>query len=347
MRLGFVVNSIEGRVGRQSTVHLAMSLLGRGHEVWFIDASELNFDVDGRVRARARSVAPRSFKSPEVFLGLLKGEKAIDERITVDELDVLMLRINPAAASAGGNWSASTVLMFAQAATRHGTLVLNDPLGLNAAANKLYLQLFPTEVVPRTLISRDRKEIRAFVEEEKKAVLKPLAGSGGQGVFLVDQERRGNLNQMIDAISRDGYVIAQEYLPDAVNGDTRMFLMNGKPLRHKGKYAAVRRVCAEDDIRSNAHAGGTPAPAEIGEQHLRIAEIVGPKLVQDGMFLVGLDVIGGKLVEINVYTPGGLWSAKKYEGVNFFGLIVDDLERKVGIANNYGRQFANAELATR
>ena len=126
---------------------------------------------------------------------------------------------------------------------RHGVVVLNDPNGLSKAMNKMYFQTFPEEVRPRTLITRDREEIKAFAEEENgNIVLKPLQGSGGQSVFLIRPDDVPNLNQMIEAVSRDGYVVCQEYLPDAAKGDTRLFLMNGQPLRYKGRYAAFRRV---------------------------------------------------------------------------------------------------------
>ncbi len=141
-------------------------------------------------------------------------------------------------------------------------------------------------------------------------VLKPLQGSGGQGVFLVQPDDKSNLNQMIESISRDGYVIAQEYLPAAEKGDIRLFMMNGLPLRYRGKYAAFRRIRSADDMRSNIHAGGKKAQAEINSTHLELAKMVRPKLVQDGMFLVGLDIVGDKLMEINVFSPGGLGSAR-------------------------------------
>ena len=119
-----------------------------------------------------------------------------------------------------------------------------------------------------------------------------------------------NLEEIFEAVSRDGYVIAQEYLPAAAEGDTRLFLMNGMPLRHKGKYAAFRRVRTGDDIRSNIHAGGRLRRAELDDTMFQLAEMVRPRLVEDGMFLVGLDIVGDKLMEINVFSPGGLGSAE-------------------------------------
>jgi glutathione synthase len=226
-------------------------------------------------------------------------------------------------------------------------IVLNDPNGLAKAMNKMYFQLFPEEVRPRTLVSRSREEIKRFVKDEGGlAVLKPLQGSGGESVFLIRPENAPNLNQMIEAVSRDGYVIAQEYLPAAQHGDIRLFLLNGRPYRYKGKYCAFRRVRSGDDMRSNIHAGGTKAAAEIGEAELRLAEIVRPKLVQDGMFLVGLDIVGDKLMEINVFSPGGVGSAQSFEKVNFNLGVIRALERKVEYMSYYRRQFGNTEMAT-
>jgi glutathione synthase len=151
---------------------------------------------------------------------------------------------------------------------------------------------------------------------------------------------------MIESLTRDGYVIAQEYLPAASEGDTRMFLMDGKPLRVRGKYAAFRRVRSGSDMRSNIHAGGKLKQAELTHTHFEIAEIVRPKLVEDGMFLVGLDVVGDKLMEINVFSPGGLGSAQKFENVNFGHAVIESLERKVHYMKYYDRAFNNAGMAT-
>lgn len=209
----------------------------------------------------------------------------------------------------------------------------------------MYFQLFPEEVRPRTLITRDRREIKDFANEFGDIVIKPLQGSGGANVFMIRKEDIPNINQMIDAVVRDGYVIAQEYLKAAEAGDTRLFLMNGQPLRFKGKYAAFRRVREGGDMRSNIHAGGKKAKAEITEAELRIAEIVRPKLVKDGMFFVGLDIVGDKLMEINVFSPGGLGSAELFEKVNFCTPVLDALERKVQYMSFYRRNFDNEEMS--
>jgi len=347
MKLGFLVNDVQTELPSYTTTRLAMTARSRGHDVWVMGAGDIAYDADEKIRARAYGVPKSNYKSLATFLSTLQGPKGLRERITVDELDVLMLRNDPASDAVTRPWAQSVGTIFGRVAMRHGVIVLNDPNALSGALNKMYFQLFPEEVRPRTLITRDRDEIRKFAKDEGgNIVLKPLQGSGGQSVFLVRKDDLGNLNQMVDAVSRDGFVIAQEYLPAAHEGDIRLFLMNGHPLRYRGKYAAFRRVRKGDDIRSNIHAGGQKQQAVITDAHLRLAEIVRPKLVQDGMFLVGLDIVGDKLMEINVFSPGGLGSAQKFEKVNFNNAVIDALERKVQYMSYYRRNFDNVEMST-
>jgi glutathione synthase len=348
MRIGFMVNDVKTEQAGYTTVRLAMAAINRGHEAWFMGASDFAYDPDDIIRARARTVAGSRYKSSETFAADLQGKKrSRTERITVDDLDVLMLRNDPSTETAFRAWAQTVGINFGRVALRHGVIVLNDPNGLAKAMNKMYFQLYPEEVRPKTLITMDRDEIRNFVSEMGgTAVLKPLQGSGGAGVFLVRPEDKANLNQMIESLTRDGYAIAQEYLPAAAEGDTRFFVMNGRPLRYKGRYAAFRRVRMGDDMRSNIHAGGKLRAAEITDEHLKVVEIVRPKLVQDGMFLVGLDIVGDKLMEINVFSPGGLGSAQKFEKVNFTHAVIDALENKVNYMQFYRRSFDNVEMAT-
>ncbi|HPF77626.1 MAG TPA: glutathione synthase, partial [Phycicoccus elongatus] len=178
-----------------------------------------------------------------------------------------------------------------------------------------------------------------------KAVLKPLQGSGGSGVFLINSAESPNLNQIIEAISRDGYVVAQEYLPEATEGDVRLFVMNGRPLEVDGKYAAFRRLPSAKDVRSNMSVGGKAAKAKVTDDMLHMVDVVRPKLVADGMFLVGLDIVGDKLMEINVFSPGGLGSAQSLVEVDFAPIIIEELERKVRI-RKHNPGLDNRSLAT-
>jgi glutathione synthase len=346
VKIGFVVNDVMTEEPGYTTTRLGCEAVNRGHDTFVFGVGDIAYDPDEYIRARARSVPKNSYKSHENYLKDLQGPKAVRERITVDDLDVVMLRNVPSDDFIKRPWAATVATEFGRVAMRHGVIVVNDPNGLAKAASKMYFQLFPEEVRPRTLITRDRDEIRAFAKKEGRIVLKPLQGSGGASVFLVRPDDMPNLNQMIDAVSRDGYVIAQEYLPAAEEGDMRLFVMNGRPLQVKGKYAAFRRVRSGGDMRSNVHAGGRLAEAQVGDTVLKIAEIVRPKLVQDGMFLVGLDIVGDKMMEINVFSPGGLGSAQKFTKINFNRYVINALERKVNYMNFYGRNFDNVDMCT-
>jgi glutathione synthase len=329
-----------------TTTRLACQAINRGHEVFVFGVGDLAYDPDEYVRARVRTSTRKSYKSHEACLRDLQGKAAVRSRVTVDELDVLMLRNVPSDDYLSRPWASNAAAEFGRLAMRHGVIVVNDPNGLAKASTKTYFQLFPAEVRPRTLITRDRDELKAFAGEQGTIVLKPLQGSGGASVFLVRPDDVPNLNQMIDAVSRDGFVIAQEYLPAAAEGDVRLFVLNGRPFRAKGKYAAFRRLREGGDMRSNIHAGGKLAAAEVTDGMLRIAEIVRPKLVQDGMFLVGLDIVGDKLMEINVFSPGGLGSAQRFTKVNFSRYVIEALECKVEYMQHYGRNFDNATVCT-
>jgi glutathione synthase len=261
------------------------------------------------------------------------------------EVDVLMLRNDP---SIDGEtpWAMEVGILFGREAAKRGVIVLNDPDSLGRAINKLYFQSFPVEARAETLITRHEADIKAFAKaHDGNIILKPLQGSGGSGVFKVDTGSKSNINQMIEAIGRDGYIIAQAYVPAARKGDIRFFLMNGRPLQIDGKYAALRRVASADDIRSNIHAGGTAEAVEIGKTELEVAEMIRPKLVADGMFLVGIDIVGDKILEVNVFSPGNLGSCSKLAGVDFSVPILEAIERKAGIADQYAQTFDNRHLA--
>ena len=347
MKVGFVVNDVATEQKGYTTTRLGMMAINQGHEVWVMGVGDLLYDPNETIVAHARSVSGKNYKSTEVYLKELQGPKAKKGRIVIDDLDIVMLRNDPSDDAVNRPWAASAGIVFGRMAMRSGTIILNDPNGLAKATNKMYFQGFPEEVRPATLITRDRNEVRAFAKAYGgNVVLKPLQGSGGQGVFLVRKNDLANLNQIVESLTRDGFIVCQEYLPAAAEGDTRLFVMNGQPLRYKGKYAAFRRIRAGDDMRSNISAGGSIAKATIDDNALRIAEIVRPKLVADGMFLVGLDIVGDKLMEINVFSPGGLGSAQRFEKVNFAQAVIDALQRKVQYGEYYRRKFNNLEMAT-
>ncbi|HMO83315.1 MAG TPA: glutathione synthetase [Lacipirellulaceae bacterium] len=347
MKIGFVVNDIETEQPTFTTTRLALAAIGMGHEAWTLGVADLVYAPNGSIRALARSINSPKPESLEEYLKELQSDDARAETIDVGALDVLLLRNDPSEDKADRSWAQTPGILFGQLASRHGVIVLNDPVSLANAINKTYFQHFPEQVRPRTCISRNPEDIKRFIDEQDgQAVIKPLQGSGGAGVFLVRGDDPSNINQMIDAVLRDGYCIAQEYLPAAQEGDVRLFVMNGRPLRKNGHYAAFRRVNKTGDMRSNMHSGGEAEAVEIGRDALRLVELVRPKLVADGMFLVGLDIVGDKLMEINVFTPGGLGSAQAATGVDFAEVVVRDLERKVRCKRNYGSYLSNLQLAT-
>ncbi|TWT29142.1 Glutathione synthetase [Thalassoglobus neptunius] len=243
---------------------------------------------------------------------------------------MLLLRNDPSDDALDRSWAQTSGILFGQLAAMRGVIVLNDPFGLANALNKTYFQHFPEQVRPKTCISRDIHDIKEFISNQNdKVVIKPLQGSGGQSVFLIGEDEKANLNQMIEAVIRDGYCIAQEYLPGAVDGDVRLFVLNGRPMKKDGKYAAFRRRNDTGDARSNMHSGGKGVECEVTEKMLELVEMVRPKLVRDGMFLCGLDIVDDKLMEINVFSPGGLGSSQELTGVDFTDVIIRDLERKL------------------
>jgi len=347
VRIGFVVNDIHTEQAAYTTTRLAMTAVNLRHEAWTLGVADFVYAADGSVRANARAAQGQSYDSLEKFLAELQGDDSRQEQIGVGDLDVLMLRNDPSEDMVDRPWAQTSAILFGQLALRQGTIVLNDPAGLANALNKTYFQHFPEKVRPRTCISRNPDDIKRFIErEEGQAVLKPLQGSGGHNVFLIRDGDTANTNQMIEAVIRDGYCIAQEYLPAAVEGDVRLFVMNGRPLKKDGKYAAFRRVNKSGDMRSNMHSGGESQPVEIDRAALRLVELVRPKLVADGMYLVGLDIVKDKLMEINVFTPGGLGSAQAATGVDFAEVVIRDLERKVRCKKHYGSHLTNVQIAT-
>lgn len=345
MRLGFVVNEVATEQDNYTTIRLARTAANQGHGVALIGLADFTYDANGTVCAMAHVPAGSSYASDQALLDEIQGDGASVERINVEELDVLMLRSDPANELVDRPWASNSALLFAQLVTRRGVIVLNDPFHLTNASNKTYFQHFPEEVRPVTCISRDVDELRSFITTHGgRGVIKPLQGSGGQGVFVVKDGDAANLNQMIEAVIRDGYAIAQEYLPGAAEGDLRLLTLNGRPLQVDGQYACFRRYNDSGDARSNISAGGKIELAQPDADALRMAEAVAPKLIRDGMYFAGLDIVGDKLMEVNVDTPGGINMAEELTGVDFSSHVIADMARKVRLREQYGRILSNAEL---
>ena len=327
MKIGFVVNQIRKEADAYTTTGMALQALKMGHEVFYMGIGDLFCQADNQMGAHAAKAADKQFRTNSTFLNAIK--KAEKEIITASELDVLMLRNDPSEDTTKRPWAQNAGVVFGQLAQLSNVVVLNNPDTLANALNKMYFQYFPKSVRPEAIITRNIEDIQAFYKaNNKKIVLKPLQGSGGKNVFLINEETK-NLNQIVDAIARDGFIVAQEYLPEATKGDIRLFLLNGRPIVVDGHVAALHRTQAKGDIRSNIHQGGQALKAKITDKMMEIVETVSPKLIKDGMFLVGLDIVGDKLMEINVFSPGGFGHANRLNDVDFFEPVINAMEDKL------------------
>lgn len=328
MKIAFVINQTHKESVNYTTTLLAFRALQRGHEVYYIGLADFYYDQTVLAAAHARRLsAEQEVIDTQDLIDFLR--ETPKELIDLNKMDVLWLRFDPAIEIAKRPWAAETALQFAELAQQQGVLVLNKPEALSHASNKLYLENFDESIRPKTIVTRSYEDVERFMREEKKIILKPLKGSGGTNVFLINKENAQNLKQTVEAIARDGYIIAQEYLPEAQKGDIRFFLLDGKPIEVNGKYAAVHRLQKADEIRSNVHQGGSVQIPEISEETLKVAQLVSKQLVKDGMYLVGLDIVGSKIMEINVFSPGALNLSEQMTGEDFSTPIIKSIESKV------------------
>jgi len=315
MKIAIVINDLEGLEATQATWLLGVEVASRGHEVAWVGVGDLGARPDGRVIAAGRVMEVRG---DDVALadGLTE--------VVLDAMDAVLIRTSPGRDDRA--WAHTSALVLLRLLVERGVAVLNDPEGLALAGTKLWLMAIPERFRPRTLVSRDPETLRAFVKGcAGGAVLKPSAGTRGDDVFVVREGAYDNLNQVISVLRRAGYVMAQEFVPEAVDGDMRLILVDGRPLVVDGVCCAVRRVPSGDDFRSNVHVGATVAPGYPTAAHLELAEQVGDKLREAGVFLAGLDLIGDLVVEINAFSPGGVMDANRFHQRDFTGAIVDAL----------------------
>ncbi|NOY92472.1 MAG: glutathione synthase [Deltaproteobacteria bacterium] len=208
---------------------------------------------------------------------------------------------------------------------RGRTLVVNDPRGLREANEKLYACHFP-ELMPETLVSADAETIRAFVDEVGgRAVIKPVDGHGGEGIFAIRVDD-SNYNALVETVTHSGRRLAmvQAFIPEVTEGDKRILLMDGEIL------GAILRVPQGGDLRSNIHVGGKVVRGEITDVDRQIVERVTPRLREDGLVFVGLDVIGGKLTEVNVTSPTGIQQMSRLDAKNCEAPVIDWIERQLG-----------------
>jgi glutathione synthase len=305
MRLAFFVNDVATEIDEYTTTRLARAAAQGGHRVWYVGLGDVELGQrDGQLMARAHAAEFDKDDTLESFMKRIKERDA--ERIVLDDLDALFLRNESIDDLHERSWASPLGVVFGQRLKARGVTVVNDPTSLIRATSKLYLEEFPEKIRPRSLVTRDPEAIERFVAEVGHCVVKPLYGAKGRNVFMIEDQNETNLAQMSEAVLEDGYAIVQEFVDGGEDGDARIFLLEGQILQRDGKLAAFRRVPTGNDPRANISTGGRSVPLQIGDAERGIVEAMSTKLVADGMYLVGIDVIGGKVVEIIAERPGGM-----------------------------------------
>lgn len=297
-------------INADTTFAMAEAAQARGAELFVYEPKHLSC-LEGRIYAQARPVkVQRVAGEPGVFGSPIRLDLQ-------DDIDVVLMRQDP---PFDMSYITAAHLLELLKGT---TLVLNDPEWVRSSPEKLFPLIFPG-LLPETLITRDPAEIAAFRARHKDIILKPLYGNGGAGVFKVHEKdsNYGSLLEMFLERNREPF-IAQAFLPDVSKGDKRVILIDGEPA------GAINRVPKEGEARSNLHVGGTAQPVDLTETDLEICRRIGPELKKRGLVLVGIDVIGTKLTEINVTSPTGVQELKRFTGVDAAQLFWDAVDRRL------------------
>lgn len=347
MKICFVVNSVETeKCG--TTVFIMHEARKRKHQVYVMGVGDFNYTNKQELSVNVTSLPNNADpKKAQDFIEILQSDKAKHEKINTKDLDVLFIRNNPTEEEPGREWAEHAGVAFGRMVQHEGVMVLNDAFALSHAfIDKLYFEELPEIIKPASLITRNKEDLLKFFEDHnKKMVLKPLEGSGGRGVYLIDKNEK-NLNQIIETLSIEGYIIAQEFLPSVKDGDVRVLLMNGKIMEKDGEIGIIRRLSSEGEFRSNITQGATTESSPLTDDIKKIVEVVAPKLIRDGLFFVGLDIVKDKLIEINVLSPGGMDWFPEVGLSDFSDLVIKAIERKLEYKKYYGNKISNRELAT-
>jgi glutathione synthase len=337
MRVLFVVNNPRSLRPTYTTTYLAVAAQRRGHEVAFISVDDFAHEreVTGRIVMPAQGTARDPSLNWASMLASLKAPAALREDVRLAEFDVVLLRNNPHVGD-GHSVRINPAIELGRRLKDAGVMVLNDPDGLRRAGSKMYLAGFPAAIRPRTLITCSANRVRAFLRElDGAAVIKPLFGFGGRNVFFVGRGETANLAQIISTVRGNGYIIVQEYVAAAARGDKRVLLLAGVPLETGGRVAVYRRLHASDDMRNNMHLGASRRACRLTQAERELCETIRPRLMADGLYFVGLDIAGNKILEINVFAPGGLHNMHELYGVDLADTAIADLERKFKLRGAY------------
>lgn len=297
MKLAFIIDPIETLdPGHDSSVAMMEAAQLLGHEIWIATLKDLYIK---KSKAWAK-LTPVTLTPVRLEQGKWVSESVWFELgepcwRCLEEMDSVWMRKDP---------PVDTPYLYAtyilSLINPEYTFVCNNPQGIRSANEKLYALHFPS-IIPETLVSCDKEVIKSFIKEQKTAVIKPLGGKGGEGILFVEEDDR-NINSLIEISTKQGQepIMVQTYLPSAKEGDKRIILLNGKAI------GAVNRVPTGDDFRGNMAVGGVAEGTEITDREQEICRTVAPKLLEDGLYFVGLDIIGGYLTEVNVTSPTGL-----------------------------------------
>jgi glutathione synthase len=293
-----------------TTFAMAEEAQARGHSLFVYQVDTLAWR-EGKVTARARHVQVRRIKGDHVTLS---------EPVVLDlakDVDVVLMRQDPPFDMA--YITAAHMLEF----IAKETLVVNDPFWVRSSPEKIVPLLFP-DLMPPTLVTRDRAAIETFRADHGDIVIKPLFGNAGAAVFRIKPDD-GNLGALLDlffATSREPLMV-QGFVPGVFDGDKRIILIDGIAV------GAINRVPKGNDIRSNLAVGGTAHPVTLSEADQAICDRIGPTLKERGLLFVGIDVIAGRLTEINVTSPTGALAIKAFTGVNCVALMWDAIEARM------------------
>jgi glutathione synthase len=311
LQIAFVMDPIESvNIEEDTTFALMLESQARGHGVLYVDPADLGV-TGGRAVARARPVQLRREHGNHVDL-------AAERLVVLDEsVDLIWQRTDPPVDAA--YVTATQLLGMCREA-----LVVNRPSSILSYNEKLFALHF-ADLMPPTMVSRRASELLEFMDENGgEMIVKPLDGRGGEGIFHTSREDR-NLNSILEQSTRFGTVraMAQRFLPAVWQGDKRILLLDGEPL------GALLRVPSEGDVRANLHVGGEAARGVLDDADRRIIERLAPVLKRDGLFFVGIDVIGGLLTEINVTSPTCIQEIGRIDGVSLETQVLERAEAAV------------------
>ena len=316
MNLVFIIDPIEKLdPGHDSSVAMMEAAQELGHQVWITQVDQLSV-IGGKAWAIA---SPVRLEPVELIEGRWIAKNpwfTVDASrlLCLEETNAVFMRTDPPVTIP---YLYATYILDAIDPTK--TLVVNRPSGIRTANEKMYALQF-TDVMPDTIVSQDKQVIRRFVEQHGAAVIKPLDGKAGEGILFINPDDR-NFNSLIE-ISTLGRtpIMVQAYLPAAKEGDKRIILLNGEPI------GAVNRVPTGKEFRGNMAVGGKADKAEITDRERLICEHIAPALRRDGLYFVGIDVIGGYLTEVNVTSPTGIREIDRLDGVQLGQRVIEWVE---------------------